>query len=126
MGPSQPGCVVDTAVCAKRAGDNWDSWLTRGDSDHCPSRARQLVDHAGSRTRARIARGSWSRPQDLGMECESPVISGRSRGSSDPGPSCLGKLVNAAGHRALARVAQDRRSTTGAIGHEPETAGTAG
>ena len=37
-----------------------------------------------------------------------------------------GQLVEPAGHRALARVAQDCRSTSRALGHDPESFGTAG
>ena len=63
----------------------------------------------GPQTQARVARDSWSTPQDLGPKREWPWSAGQTLG-----------------HRALARVNQDRRSTSRALGHEPELSGNAG
>ena len=82
-----------------------------------------LVNHAGNRARARVAResckiqglsdpsasipGQLFDTRALGHCPEYPVISGRPRGPLEPGPSRPGELVDPAGHRALACVAQD-------------------
>ena len=73
-----------------------------------PSHAGELVDPAGSRTRARVARGYWSTPRALGLKCESPGISGRLHGSSDLFPS-----------------ARDSWSSPQVLGHKRKWPGTA-
>ena len=50
----------------------------------------------------------------------------RHHGPSNKGPSRPGELVNPAGHWALARIALDSWSNLRALGHGPESPGTAG
>ena len=71
------------------------------------SRQGHLVDNAVHLTRVRVARFSWSTPQTIRHERDTPGISGRHRDPLEPGASRPGQLVDPAGHRALARDAQD-------------------
>ena len=52
--------------------------------------------------------------------------SGRARGSLDPGPCRLGDLLDTAGPRTRAQAVQYSWSTPQALGHGPESPGTAG
>ena len=54
------------------------------------------MDHAGHRTRGRVTWESWSTPQALGPERESPGRAGRHRGMSESGASLPGQLVDTA------------------------------
>ena len=71
------------------------------------------MNPVGSRTRARFAQGCWSKPRALGIECESPGLSGRSSVYSDPVPSGPGQLVDTASPRTQAQVARECWSTRG-------------
>jgi len=84
-----------------------------------------MVDSAGHRTRARVARGCWLTPRDLGTELEPPGRAGGPRWIWDNSLSSPGHLVEPTGPRTPARVAQVSRSTSQALGHGPELPGTA-
>ena len=124
-GPSHPGQVVD-----------------RGTSDQYTSCPGELVDTAGPREPARVARDSWLIPGALGPKrelpgtavrhpgprarSESPGRAGGHCGPSGTGRRGPGKLVDTAGPPTKSRVPRDSRSNPQALGPGPETPGTAG
>ena len=112
-----------------------------GPLDQGPSHTRQLVESAGTRRRAPVARDSWSTLRALGPMHEWPGRDGRACGSSEPGrsrpgelvntrtlshgPSCLGRLLNTVGPRARAGDSRESLSTPQAIGRGSLSPGTA-
>lgn len=82
-------------------------------SDPTASHAGDLVDTAGVRTWARVARDTWSTLQGLRQRPEWSGRAGRPSGRSDMGPSRLGELVDTTGPRTWDRVARERWSTRG-------------
>ena len=74
----------------------------RGTSDQGPSRARQLVDPAGSQTRPRIAERA-----------------GRPRGPSDATASCGRQLIDTAGSQTRTRGPRNYWSTPRGLGYSP-------
>ena len=111
-----------------------------GPSDQGPSHTRLLVESAGTRTRAPVARDSWSTLWSLGPMHEWPRRNGRACGSSKTGRShpgelvntrtlshglsCLGRLVDLTGLRARARDSRDSLSTPQALGRGSLSPGT--
>ena len=71
----------------------------------------ELLDTAGSGSRAQVTLGSWSTPWALGHGPETPGISGRPREPSGTVPCCPGQLVHTAGPRFWGRVTWDTGST---------------
>ena len=94
---------------------------TRGPSNPGTSRQGQQVGTAGPRTRTQVTQHSWSTPQTLGYEPESPGRAGRCRGPWEPGLICLGQLVDKTSPRTRTQVNQDRWSTPRAFGPRPES-----
>ena len=74
-----------------------------------PSCQRHQVNLTGPRTRARVARDCWSTLQTQGCKREWPWSACRTHGTTDPSASLRGQVFN-----------------TWALGHGPETPGTAG
>ena len=74
-----------------------------------PDHPGQLVDPAGLQAQAGVTLESYSNPQAIGHEHDTPGKAGRTRGRSDPGPSGLRQLVEHV-----------------AIGPKSESPGTAG
>ena len=140
--PSRPRDVVDTPDPRARDEEPGTDGRHRGPAETSPrrrgtagrplrpldqgrSRPGQLVNTAGPRVRARVARGIRSTPRDIRHGRESPGTAGRPW-PSDPNASRPEELVHTAGPKAWAGVAQDSWSTPSALGPEPHSPGTAG
>lgn len=79
-----------------------------------------LVNPDGTRTRARVARDSWSTPWPLGSGNESSGTAGRRHGHSHQIASRPGELVDTAGPRIHADVLLECWSSPRDLGHVPE------
>ena len=88
------------------------------------SRPGQLVDHAGTRTLARLARVRWSTPREFRHGPESPETSDLRRGHWNPGTGGLVYLVSPEGPGTRAQVAWDRWWTSWCLGHGCELCGS--
>ena len=113
----------------------------RGHWNPGPGRPGFLVDPEGPGTWARVNRACWSTPRGLRPERNLPGMpvetachrrrgnpartGGRPRGHWNPGPGRPGYMVDPVGPATRARVARDRWWTTRALGHWPESPGTA-
>ena len=94
-------------------------------SDTSSSRPVELVEPAGSRTRARVIRDSWSNTRALGIEHDSTGTGSTPRelGHGQKSPERDGQPV-VIGNRTL--VAWDIWTRPWDLGHGPEGPGTAG
>ena len=79
-----------------------------------------LVNPDGTRTRARVARDSWSTPWPLGSGNEPSGTAGRRHGHSHQIASRPGELVDTAGPRIHADVLLECWSSPRDLGHVPE------
>ena len=112
-----------------------------GPLDPRPSHPGSLLKPVGPRTWDRVARESWLNPQAVGPGHETFGTADRTHGTSGTGPSRPGPQVELKGLRTRARVILDFWSTPGALtqardarescltpralGHGPESPGTA-
>ena len=83
----------------------------------CPTRPGDLVDPAGPRTRARVAKDIGSTSRALAEERVLPGTAGQARGHSDPSVSRQGQLVEQAGFQTRVPVARDNWWMRLAFGH---------
>ena len=89
------------------------SYRPRGHSDPDPSRPGQLVDPAGTWTRARVAQDCWWTPEAHGPWHKSPGIAGRHHVPTGTGPILPGLLIDPVGTWTRARVAGTAGQTRG-------------
>ena len=110
--------------------------------DPITSRSGELVDTAGPRNQARVARNSWLTPGDPGPWPElherwsmtwalesgpsSPGTSGQARGTSGTVTRFQGRLFDPTAPHTRSRVIRDSWSTPRAPGPWPQSPGTAG
>ena len=115
MGPNRKGHLIDPTGLGQWPDMHGKAGRPCGISDTGLSHPGQLIDSAGNRTLARVARDFWSNPRCHGLGPESPGKSDSHRGPLFTVPCLPGLLIDPVSTRTRARVAGTVGQTRGPL-----------